>query len=114
MKKFLRLHIIIIIVILAVLLIYRLFSFSCPFRLITSIPCPTCGMMRSLFSLLKLDFSAYIYYNPMTLPMIVAILLGFHKDILPIPHKATSAVIIIIAVLTFLIYLFRLLGQSIP
>jgi hypothetical protein len=36
----------------------------CPFFLITGIPCPGCGLGRSLISIFHLDFVKALYYNP--------------------------------------------------
>lgn len=37
----------------------------CPFKIITTIPCPSCGMTRSLLSFLALDFRNALYFNPL-------------------------------------------------
>jgi len=37
----------------------------CPFKLVTSIPCPTCGATRALRSLAELDLATALAMNPM-------------------------------------------------
>ena len=39
--------------------------YPCVFRLVTHLDCPGCGMTRSLYSLLHLDFWQAFRYNPM-------------------------------------------------
>ena len=38
---------------------------GCPFRNLTGIPCPGCGMSRAWFAALRLDFSGAFRYHPM-------------------------------------------------
>ena len=37
----------------------------CPFYLIFDIPCPLCGLCRSIHSLLHFDVSSFIQYHPL-------------------------------------------------
>jgi uncharacterized protein DUF2752 len=37
----------------------------CPFRLLTGLPCPGCGLTRSLVSLLHGDLSAAVFFHPL-------------------------------------------------
>ncbi len=37
----------------------------CPFKRLTSLPCPTCGATRSVLSLLSGDLATAFLYNPM-------------------------------------------------
>jgi len=37
---------------------------GCPVLYVFGIPCPLCGMTRSLYALIDLDFSKSMYYNP--------------------------------------------------
>lgn len=55
--------------IFVVLAIYKLLNIGCLFLYLTGKPCPTCYMTHALYSLLKGDFSAYIHYNAMALPV---------------------------------------------
>ena len=37
---------------------------GCPILYVFGIPCPMCGMTRSLYALIDLDFARSMYYNP--------------------------------------------------
>lgn len=43
---------------------------ACPFKKITGIDCPGCGLQRSLVALLKGDLAASIKFYPATLPIL--------------------------------------------
>jgi hypothetical protein len=47
----------------------------CPFRLVTGLPCPGCGLTRSLVSLMHGDLSAAVLFHPLG-PVVAAILLA--------------------------------------
>jgi Protein of unknown function (DUF2752) len=49
---------------------------ACPFKKITGIDCPLCGLQRSIIALLQGDFVASFKYQPTTLLFIVALLLS--------------------------------------
>lgn len=106
--KLLALHGIVILAILLYLFLLNYFSIGCPIRSLTGIPCPTCGVTRALLSLLRLDFAGYFRYNPMAVPLCVAIFLAFHEKLLRIGLRWFLALIIGTAVLTFVVYLIRL------
>lgn len=50
-------------------------NISCPFKKIFRIPCPFCGMTRSLNSLLNLKIIESLHYNILLLPIIIIILI---------------------------------------
>ena len=43
----------------------------CPFRLLTGLPCPGCGMGHALVLALRGDFSASWRFHPLGLPLLV-------------------------------------------
>jgi hypothetical protein len=43
----------------------------CPFRLLTGIPCPGCGMGHALIHALRGDFAGSFHYHPLGLPLLV-------------------------------------------
>ena len=47
----------------------------CPFRLVTHIPCPGCGMTRAMLCLGQLDFNKAIHLNPFSIPLFVVMLI---------------------------------------
>lgn len=42
----------------------------CPFRLVTGIPCPGCGMGHALVTGLRGDWAASFHYHPLGLPLL--------------------------------------------
>ena len=84
-------------------------SLPCPFRWLTGIPCPTCGTIRAILSLLRGDLRTYLQLQPMAIPLLVAILCCLHI------HKANGVVreimtyaVPVICSANFLLYIFRL------
>lgn len=49
-------------------------NMTCPFKYFFSIPCPLCGLTRSLNAILKGDIKLSIYYNVLLLPTLIIIL----------------------------------------
>ena len=47
----------------------------CPFKLLTGLPCPGCGMTRSVVALLHGDPATSFYFHPLGLPMVAALVL---------------------------------------
>lgn len=43
----------------------------CPFRLITGLPCPGCGMGHSLVHALRGDFAGSLRFHPLGLPLLL-------------------------------------------
>lgn len=51
-------------------------DYRCPFRLITGIYCPGCGMSRALISLFQRDFQNSWSYHPFLIPTLVLAVLA--------------------------------------
>ncbi|MDL2214573.1 DUF2752 domain-containing protein [Dysgonomonas sp. OttesenSCG-928-M03] len=49
---------------------------TCPVKLITSIPCPGCGMGRATLAILNGDFVKSLYYNILCVPFIIMMFLA--------------------------------------
>lgn len=77
-KKLVYRHLAILAALALYVFILNCLQIHCPFHYITGIPCPTCGMGRSLLAMLRLDLAAAFSYHPMTLPVCAAVLLGIH------------------------------------
>jgi len=43
----------------------------CPFKLILGLPCPGCGMTRSVVTLLHGDLAASLHFHPLGLPLVL-------------------------------------------
>lgn len=56
----------------AIIILSHLFGFSiCLFKALFHIPCPGCGLTRSFFSLMSLDFKSAFYYNALSIPLAI-------------------------------------------
>jgi hypothetical protein len=43
----------------------------CPFKVVTGLPCPGCGMTRAAIALLHGDPGASFYYHPLGIPLVL-------------------------------------------
>ena len=85
-------------------LFFAAFHFTCPILYFTEVPCPCCGMTRALLSLLVGNLRAYLSYNIMALPVLLALcIISFGKKI-----KGGTPFCYAILILNFLYYLSRL------
>ncbi|MGP1440557.1 MAG: DUF2752 domain-containing protein [Treponema sp.] len=90
------------------LFVYR---FGCVVRCFFHFPCPTCGMSRAIVSLLRLNFSAYLYYNALALPVLFSVVvLAFPQYF----NRLFFIVAILILILNLVYYFYRLSYNSIP
>lgn len=105
MKIYIK-HLLYILIIVFVVLLYQITDVGCPIRRFFGIPCPTCGMTRSLLSLLKFDIKGSLEYNPMTIFVMMAVWLGLHKKNIKCNNVA-NIIILIVAIANFITYLFR-------
>lgn len=85
------------------------FRISCPILAASGFPCPTCGMTRAMFALMRLDFADYFRYNAFALPTAVAIILQLHKGLFSKCKTAVDVVSICIIILNFIYYIYRML-----
>lgn len=49
---------------------------SCPFKLLTGIPCPGCGMGRATVALFSGDILQSLYYNILCIPVSIVIIIS--------------------------------------
>nr|QGT51180.1 hypothetical protein Firmicute1046_2560 [uncultured Firmicutes bacterium] len=89
-----------------------LFSFvvGCPFRRMTGIACPFCGMTRAALSVLRLDFAGAVQYHPLIflLPPLGVILLFHVKQGKRLPQWIFYSVYILLGMLFLAVWLWRL------
>lgn len=70
-------NICILIVLSLFLLMIELLPVTCIFKQVTGISCPSCGMTRAFYSILKLDFLGAFQYNILSIPLFVFIISSF-------------------------------------
>ncbi len=115
MNRRLRWHLLIFAGVAGLLLLMQVCSITCPIRAVSGIPCPACGMTRSFLALLQLDWKESLYYNPCTIPFVLAFLVAVHRDKIPCKNKlALDLLVVTTAVFVFLVYLFRIFTNTIP
>lgn len=103
-------YIAILIFSLYLIITYLFKIITCPLKLITGFPCPSCGMTRAGFSVLKLDFISAFNYNPLIfiLPIILFIIIFKERPIINKFYKSKVLWISLI-ILIFAIYIIRLI-----
>jgi len=47
----------------------------CPFKVMTGLPCPGCGMTRSVVALLHGDATTSFYFHPLGVPLVLVVVL---------------------------------------
>lgn len=85
---------------------------TCIIRKIIKIPCPTCGVTRAMLSLLTGNIQKYFYYNPMALPLCLAVFLMLAGNRFKIKFLQIASFVILLLNIPF--YIFRLMNNSIP
>ncbi|MBR7132083.1 MAG: DUF2752 domain-containing protein [Clostridia bacterium] len=83
---------------------------GCVFRDLCGFPCPGCGMTSAFLSLLQLDFSAALRYNPLVFCMPYLIIYLFFDLKNKRLHNFLLATIGILAVINWLLRLFGILS----
>src|ERR1035437_8756 len=84
----------------------------CPFRLVTGLPCPGCGLTRSWVYLMHGDVGQSLYFHPLgPISLIVAALfvLGVHKRFPGVWKRLTSpSALKIVAAVWLVVWLMRI------
>lgn len=98
-------HIIYIIILLGEGISYYLIkirniTIPCFFKYITNIPCPGCGLTRSILSILNLDIVSAIKYNILGIPLFITIILLNIYIIKDIIYNKKSTITLINKILT--------------
>lgn len=102
-------HLLIFLVIIGLVCLYYALGITCPFYYLFKIPCPTCGITRSLICLLKLDLKGYLHYNALSVPVVIAFLLVIHINILKGKlRKIALTFSLIVFILNLIYYIYRL------
>lgn len=80
--------------ILGICAIYWSLGITCPVLLLTGWMCPTCGTTRALLALMRCDVQMYLYYQPLAIPLVIAVMLCIYFQVSQKPLKGFSAVFI--------------------
>lgn len=82
----------------------------CIFKMVTGIPCPSCGMTRSYISLLHGNIYKAFFYHPLFLIPIILFIMYILKEFSSIIKKIYSSkyLWIIITILFIIVYIIRM------
>ncbi len=82
---------------------------QCIIKKITGFPCPSCGVTRSLMSLVRLDFYESFYYHPLSIFIVISILYFIYsKKPMGGSERAQKVIIIIFTVIILGTYIYRM------
>ncbi len=112
--KKLILHIVALVLIILAALALRSITIPCVFRELTNIPCPSCGLTRSIRALASGDLRLSLYYHPLTILIAALLLLAFHRNKLKISSKVIDLILIAGSVVIIVVYIYRLSNNLIP
>lgn len=83
----------------------------CPFRLLTGISCPGCGMTRAFLALAEFDVSLAIKLNPFSVPLFLYFVASTVKLRIPLSRDIKFYLsVVLIVVITFWWLLTRVLS----
>ena len=104
-----------IVIIIVAPAVFLLSDIYCAVRLVTGIPCPTCGVTRACIAAMQFDFSHAFFYHPLFFlaPVIPAVLLYEAAGVAPRRKRLLDAVLILCAFLFFAVYLVRFANGSV-
>jgi len=101
-----------------IVLIFESRLITCGFKELTGYECPTCGMSRSIYSLISLNIADSIKYNPLGILLVLglfALLIKFAAElisrkeiIVPVTKFSRKLIIISFVLLVFSTWILRL------
>lgn len=109
-RKLLK-HFVIISICIAYIFLTDALNIGCPFRWLTGIPCPACGITRAYLSFCSLDFRGAFLNHPLFWLLPVLVFIGIHKDtnMLKFLNEKTTRIILISGAILFIaVYFIRL------
>ena len=114
--KIIKKHIFYIFLLLVLLITMSYFKVPCFFRFFTGFPCPSCGMTRAFFSLIKLNFRDSFYYHPLLIPALITAFIAIHVDVTKFNFnkKFFNIYFWTFIIIFFAVYIFRIITNSIP
>ncbi len=99
--------------IFAVIAILIIAKFPCPFKAILNVPCPACGTLHALNSLINLRFYESLKYNPFSVPLVAAVWIGIHKNSIFKKSVFVDVIIIVISLVVIYYYIMKLSNRTI-
>ena len=108
MKQKAKAHVVYFSIIIIFIVIINSFDIGCPILYLFDIPCPTCGVSRSLLSLVRLDIKGYFNYQPMGIPLLISVWFMLHIKLFQHTKMIYAFVVLTLVSNTFL-YVYRLL-----
>lgn len=106
-KKWAKAHLIYFLVILCFVLLITALKIGCPFFKIFGIPCPTCGITRSLVCILKGDIVGYARHHVLGIPLLIAVWLIIHNKLF-YKQKSVRLLAFSVLLLNVIYYFYRL------
>ena len=96
--------------VILLLLLIMVLTIHCPIKFLSGFSCPGCGMTRALLSLFAGNLKQALYYHPLVLLIIPAVLIYLFRQSIPKPvlFCFTAASIVLFLV----VYLMRLFGNT--
>lgn len=82
-------------------------NITCPILFLSGIPCPTCGCTRALMCLLRGDLRGYVYYHPLAVFLLLAVVLMIHQKFFP--KKPLYIFVFSLLAINFVFYVYRLI-----
>ncbi len=116
-KKLLVQHLILLLALIVFILVLYVTGIGCPFRAVTGIPCPGCGLSRAFCSAAAMRIKDAFFYHPLFLlaPFYLFAAIHYETPIFPRElHLATKWFLIISTFLFIAVYLYRLSFHMIP
>lgn len=70
-----------------IFLLYTKLNISCLFKNMFNLPCPSCGMTRAFIAILSLKFQKAIYYNILSIPLFLILIIIFLTNLIDIIYN---------------------------
>jgi hypothetical protein len=98
------------IVIFIIFILSLLGIYKCPLKYITGIPCPTCGITRSITSLLSKNIKESFHYHALWPLIIISYILYILNEFnyLKLKKKTINKLIYIVSIIFIIYYLIRI------
>lgn len=112
LKKVLLIHAAAILGVAFYYALMYLFNITCPIAAIVRHPCPTCGMSRAILALFTDGITAYVNYNALAVPCLLAVWLLIHSKIFK-HKKIPTAIGIIVFIINMIYYICRIAMHAI-